>query len=93
MFGADALERLRFIGRLKRLGFALDEIRHLNEVFSLQRSTAQMLQVLDGQLARHSTELDERLRELAALRGDLRSYRRHIRTRLAALKAKRGGPR
>jgi DNA-binding transcriptional MerR regulator len=93
VFDADALERLRFIGRLKRLGFSLDEIRHLNEVFSLQRSTAQMLQVLDGQLARHGAELDERLRELAALRGDLRSYRSHIRTRLAALKAKRGGHR
>jgi len=93
VFGADALERLRFIGRLKRLGFSLDEIRHLNEVFSLQRSTAQMLQALDGQLARHGAQLDERLRELAALRGDLRSYRRHIRTRLAGMKTGRGGRR
>jgi DNA-binding transcriptional MerR regulator len=85
VFGRDALERLRFIGRLKRLGFTLNEIRHLNEVFSLQRSTAQMLQVLDGQLARHLAQLDERLRELTALRGDLGSYRRHIRERLAGL--------
>jgi len=85
VFGRDALERLRFIGRLKGLGFALGEIRHLNEVFSLQRSTAQMLRVLDAQLARHLAQLDERLRELTALRGDLGSYRRHIRERLAGL--------
>jgi DNA-binding transcriptional MerR regulator len=93
VFGADALERLRFIGRLTRLGFSLNEIRHLNEVFSLERSTAQMLQVLDDQLARHGAELDERLHELAALRGDLRAYRRHIRARLATLKPKRPGRR
>jgi DNA-binding transcriptional MerR regulator len=93
VFGADALERLRFIGRLTRLGFSLNEIRHLNEVFSLERSTAQMLQALDDQLARHGAELDERLHELAALRGDVRAYRRHIRARLATLKPKRPGRR
>ncbi|MDH4246698.1 MAG: MerR family transcriptional regulator, partial [Deltaproteobacteria bacterium] len=29
IFGSEALERLRFIGRLKRLGFSLEEIREL----------------------------------------------------------------
>jgi DNA-binding transcriptional MerR regulator len=85
VFDADALARLRFIARLKRLGFSLDEIRHLNEVFALHRSTAQMLGVLDGQLARHGKELDVQLQELLALKTDLESYRRHIRTRLSTL--------
>lgn len=92
VFGPDALERLRFIARLKRLGFSLGEIRHLNEVFSLQRSTTQMLQVLDDQLALHLTELDEQLQELMALRGDLESYRQRIQTRVSGAKGS-GGPR
>lgn len=86
VFDADALERLRFISRLKGLGFSLDEIRHLNEVFALRRSTAQLLTVLDGQLEHHIARIEVRLRELLALKGDLSSYRRHIRTRLLALK-------
>ncbi len=89
VFDADALERLRFISRLKRLGFTLDEIRHLNEVFALHRSTAQLLTVLDGQLERHIARIEVRLHELRALKGDLGSYRRHIRTRLLALKTGR----
>jgi DNA-binding transcriptional MerR regulator len=86
VFDGDALERLRFIGRLKRLGFSLAEIRHLNEVFALNRSTAQMLAVLDGQLERHEAGLDVQLRELLALQADLAAYRRHIRTRLQSLR-------
>jgi DNA-binding transcriptional MerR regulator len=82
VFDADALERLRFIARLKRLGFTLDEIRHLNEVFALNRSTDQMLRVLDSQLELHLTQLDEQVRELTALRTDLHAYRERIRTRL-----------
>jgi MerR family transcriptional regulator, repressor of the yfmOP operon len=82
VFGADALERLRFIARLKHLGFSLDEIRHLNEVFSMQRSTAQMLQVLDGQLAGHLTQIEAQQSELAALRSQLAAYRDHIRERV-----------
>ena len=87
VFGPDALERLRFIARLKRLGFSLEEIRHLNEVFSLQRSTVQMLHVLDGQLEAHIRQLDEQLQELTALRGDLEAYRQRIGTRLSGIRA------
>ncbi|HKI98889.1 MAG TPA: MerR family transcriptional regulator [bacterium] len=90
VFGPDALERLRFIGRLKRLGFTLEEIAELNEVFELQRSTQAMLGVLDGKLGQHLEVLDEQMRELARLREDLLSYRQHIRNRLAGLAAKAG---
>jgi DNA-binding transcriptional MerR regulator len=84
VFDADALERLRFIARLKRLGFSLAEIRHLNEVFALHRSTAQMLAVLDGQLAKHLGAIDEHLRELTRLRTELAAYRQRVRARLHA---------
>lgn len=89
VFSADALERLRFIARLKRLGFSLEEIRHLNEVFAMQQSTAAMLDVLDDQLAGHVDALDEQMRELSRLRRDLVAYRGRIRSRLRDLRGHR----
>ena len=82
VFDVDALERLRFIGRLKRLGFSLEEISHLNEVFSLHRSTNAMLLVLDDQLVAHLDRVAEQQRELANLRQELQSYRDRIRGRI-----------
>ena len=82
-FNSDALERLRFIGRLKRLGLSLEEIRHLNEVFA-ESSTRVMRGELDLLLGRHLNTIDERLRELRALRGEITAYRRRIRARAEA---------
>ncbi|MDH4249445.1 MAG: MerR family DNA-binding protein, partial [Deltaproteobacteria bacterium] len=78
IFGSEALERLRFIGRLKRLGFSLEEIRELNEVFEMHHSTTALLQVLDGQLAHHIETVIEQLAELSRLRTDLETYRERI---------------
>jgi len=85
VFDADALERLRFISRLKRLGFTLEEIRHLNEVFEMHQSTAAMLGVLDSQLAGHLEAVNEQLRELTRLRADLENYRMRIVARVQSL--------
>jgi len=82
IFDGDALQRLRFIGRLKTLGFSLQEISHLNQVFATHHSTADMLTVLDAQIGGHLETLAERMRELAALRKDLQGYRDHVRNRL-----------
>ena len=82
VFDGDALERLRFIGRLKQLGFSLEEIRHLNEVHALHQSTGDMLLELDGLLGSHLETLAERLAELEAMRGELENYRRRVRGRL-----------
>ena len=81
-FDADALERLRFIRRLKRLGLPLEEIRHLNEVFAVQHSTRAMLDVLDGLLGDHLATIAERQKELTHLQDEIGAYRGHIRTRL-----------
>jgi DNA-binding transcriptional MerR regulator len=85
VFDSDALQRLHFISRLKGLGFSLEEIRHLNDVFELNRSTADMLVVLDNQLEAHLATLEQRMRELAALRNDITEYRAHIRARRQVL--------
>lgn len=81
-FDGDALQRLRFIGRLKRLGLSLVEIRHLNDVFAVHESTREMLGVLDGLLGEHQATVAERQRELAALGEEIGAYRERIRRRL-----------
>ncbi len=91
VFADDALQRLRFIGRLKGLGFSLEEIRHLNDVFELKRSTADMLDVLDKQLEAHLATLEQRMQELAALRNDITEYRTHIQARWRELAAPGNG--
>ncbi|MEE8435059.1 MAG: MerR family transcriptional regulator [bacterium] len=82
VFPSDALERLRFIGRLKRLGFSLEEIGELNDVFEMRQSTAAMLGVLDRQLENHLNTIDEQLAELSRLRDDLTLYRERISGRM-----------
>lgn len=88
VFPSDALERLRFIGRLKRLGFSLEEISELNDVFEMGGSTTAMLGVLDQQLESHMNTIDEQLAELSTLRNDLNHYRERIGGRLGQLDGK-----
>lgn len=85
VFDDDALSRLRFIGRLKTLGFSLNEIRHINAVFAVNQSTAEMLTALDERMERHLATLGQRLGELKGLRTDLLAYRRRLRARRAEL--------
>ena len=84
-FDGDALQRLRFIGRLKRLGLTLKEIGHLNEVFAVKHSTGDMLSVLDGLLERHLASITETVKELTALRADIGAYQGHVRERMQRL--------
>ena len=85
VFDGDALRRLRFIGRLKRLGFSLEEISHLNQVHGLHQSTGELLEELEGLLESHLQTLSVRMTELEALRGELQDYRGHIELRRAEL--------
>jgi DNA-binding transcriptional MerR regulator len=87
VYGADEVERLRFITRLKALGLALDEIGELNAVHAIAGSTRAMLRRLDELLARRLEELDARIRELDSLRDQIRKYRDHVAERADALVA------
>ena len=91
VFDGDALNRLRFIARLKTLGFSLQEISHLNEVFEVRRSTAEMLEELDRHLERHLATVARRQADLEVLRDDLEGYRERIRARRAERQAPRSG--
>ena len=77
-YGADALERLRFISRLKKLGLSLGEIAELNETFGAGATPA-MLSHLDELLKVRLVEVAERIEDLHALQTDLQSYLDRIR--------------
>jgi len=87
VYGADEVERLGFITRLKALGLALEEIGELNAVHAIGGSTRAMLSRLDELLARRLGELDSRIRELDSLRDQIRKYRDHVAERADTLAA------
>ena len=81
-YAADALERLRFIGRLKHLGMTLEEIAELNAAFDRGRTPAllaRLVELLDARLA----QVGERVRDLQRLQRELRDYRNRIQTKRA----------
>lgn len=82
VYGADQLERLRFIRRLKALGLSLAEIKDLNAVYAIGGSTGAMLERLDDLLGSHLLDLEARIQELSALRDEMSKYRDHVATRI-----------
>jgi DNA-binding transcriptional MerR regulator len=78
VYGADEIERLGFIVRLKALGLPLADIKDLNAVYAIEGSTLAMLDRLDVVLGRHLAEIDGRIRELMGLRDEISKYRDHI---------------
>ena len=85
MYGADELERLGFISRLKALGLSLAEIRELNAVYRIGGSTQAMLGRLQDLLAAHLDDVDRRMAELEDLRIELVRYRDHVEERATDL--------
>lgn len=81
IYAADALERLNFITRLKRLGLTLEQIGALNRAFD-QGQTPGMLHRLDRMLGEQLDRASVRLAELRALEQDLQDYRSRIQQRL-----------
>jgi DNA-binding transcriptional MerR regulator len=84
VYGADELERLRFIQRLKQLGLSLAEIKQLNAIYAIAGSTRDMLGKLDQLLFGHLEALDARLEELSGLREEIGRYRARVARRIRA---------
>ena len=78
----DDVRRLRFIQKLKMLGLTLQEMLELERLYARHRSNRQVLPRLVELLDAHLATTDERMRELAALRDEIRSYREHVARRL-----------
>jgi DNA-binding transcriptional MerR regulator len=84
VYGADELERLHFIQRLKQLGLSLAEIKQLNAIYAIAGSTRDMLGKLDQLLLGHLEALDARLEELSRLRVEIGRYRERVTRRIRA---------
>jgi len=78
----DDVRRLRFIQKLKMLGLTLQEMLELEGMYRRHRSNRQVLPRLVELLDAHLATTDERMRELAGLRDEIRSYREHVAHRL-----------
>jgi MerR family copper efflux transcriptional regulator len=81
VYGADEIERLRFIQRLKTLGLSLAEVKQLNAVYAIGGSTDAMLERLDALLGSHLADLEARIAELRDLRDEIQTYRERVRGR------------
>ena len=88
VYGADEIERVRFIQRLKQLGLSLAEIKELNAVYAIGGSTRAMLGRLNELLARHRQDVADRVTELTELRSDIDRYCEHVSHRIASLDAR-----
>ena len=86
LYGLDALERLRFIQRLKELGLTLEEIGSLNRAFD-EGDTPQLLQELEDLLLRHMEAVHRRIERMRKLHGDLSDYLHRIRAKRGADRA------
>ena len=89
VYGADEIERLRFIQRLKALGLSLAEIKDLNAVYGIEGSTRAMLGRLDDLLGRHLSEIDGRIEELMGLRDEISKYRDHVASRVERMNTRK----
>mgnify|MGYP001361727939 CR=1 FL=1 len=77
LYGQDALERLRFIQRLKHLGLTLNEIGRLNLAFDRGQTPA-MLDDLSNLLQARRAEVTTRIQELHQLDQELKDYQARI---------------
>ncbi len=84
-YGPDALERLRFIARLKKFGLTLGEIAALNQSFD-RGNTPGMLDELEHMLVEHIGRLGQRMRDLEQLEVDLTTYLERIRSKKEMLR-------
>jgi DNA-binding transcriptional MerR regulator len=82
----DDVRRLKFIQKLKVLGLSLAEMQELETLYGRHHTNAKVLPRLIELLDAHLTTVSERLRELAALRDEIRSYRQHVTKRLEEAK-------
>jgi DNA-binding transcriptional MerR regulator len=85
VYGADEIERLRFIQRLKTMGLSLAQVKELNAVYAIAGSTHDLLGRLDDLLGRRLGDLELRIGELSDLRDEIRRYQSHVRQRIEGL--------
>jgi DNA-binding transcriptional MerR regulator len=82
----DDVRRLKFIQKLKVLGLSLAEMQELETLYGRHHTNAKVLPRLIELLDSHLATVGDRLRELSALRDEIRLYRQHVTRRLEEAK-------
>lgn len=85
LFTEDALQRLRFISRLKKVGLSLEEMHHINQVFAINQSTTIMLQEVDCILQDHLLRIEQQKKDLEQAEKEIHDFRRQIQLRIRKL--------
>jgi MerR family transcriptional regulator, repressor of the yfmOP operon len=77
----DDLRRLKFINRLKVLGLSLAEMVDLEKIYRQQRNNREVIPKLIEILDERALQIDERVRQLTALKMEIRGYQERLRWR------------
>ena len=84
--------RLGLILRGKRLGFPLEEIRTIIDLYDVPRGRRSQLEYVLGQIDERRTDLEQRRRDLDAALAELTEFERRCRSDLDALGERPSGP-
>ena len=77
----DDVRRLKFINRLKVLGLSLAEMVDLEKIYRQQRNNREVIPRLIEILDQRAEQIDERVRQLTALKLEIRGYQERLRRR------------
>jgi DNA-binding transcriptional MerR regulator len=78
----DDVRRLKFINRLKVLGLSLAEMVELEKIYRQQRNNREIIPKLIVLLDQRADQIDERIRQLAVLKSEIREYQARLRGKL-----------
>ena len=78
----DDVRRLKFINRLKVLGLSLAEMVELEKIYRQQRNNREIIPKLIVLLDQRADQIDERIRQLTALKREIREYQGRLRGKL-----------
>lgn len=88
VYDAGAIERLRFIQKLKQLGLSLEEIAQLNAVYAIRGSTRAMLERLRELLDTRLKEIAAKIQDLQVLQSEMGNYLDRVEQRIRGLRAR-----
>lgn len=88
VYDAGAIERLRFIQKLKQLGLSLEEIAQLNAVYAIRGSTRAMLERLRELLDTRLKEIAAKVQDLQVLQSEMGNYLDRVEQRIRGLRAR-----
>ncbi len=69
--------RLKLIMRGKRLGFSLEEIREMIDIYDVDRSERAQLRLVLGKITERRAALTQQQRDIASMQGELADLERH----------------